>query len=86
MVGIKVVDDTKDLILVTQSGTLIRTDVDGIRMAGRSTQGVIVMRFKEDGDQVIAMALADKEPEDTTPDTETSTVVENSAEVVEGQE
>ena len=87
VVGIKVVDDTKDLILVTQSGTLIRTDVDGIRMAGRSTQGVIVMRFKEDGDQVIAMALADKEPEET-PDqeTDTSTVVENSVKVVEGQE
>ena len=87
VVGIKVVDDTKDLILVTQSGTLIRTDVDGIRMAGRSTQGVIVMRFKEDGDQVIAMALADKEPEEThDQETDTSTVVENSAEVVEGQE
>ena len=87
VVGIKVVDDTKDLILVTQSGTLIRTDVDGIRMAGRSTQGVIVMRFKEDGDQVIAMALADKEPEET-PDqeTDTSTVVENSVKLVEGQE
>ena len=87
VVGIKVVDDTKDLILVTQSGTLIRTDVDGIRMAGRSTQGVIVMRFKEDGDQVIAMALADKEPEEA-PDqeTDTSTVVENSVKVVEGQE
>jgi DNA gyrase subunit A len=35
-------------------------------MAGRSTQGVIVMRFKEESDSVIAMALADKEPEETT--------------------
>ncbi len=85
VVGIKVVDGSEDLILVTQSGTLIRTDVDGIRMAGRSTQGVIVMRFKEDGDGVIALALADKEPEDNTPDTETSTVVENSVEVVEDE-
>ena len=31
-----------------------------IRMAGRATQGVIVMRFKEEGDQVISLALADK--------------------------
>ncbi len=83
VVGIKVVDGSEDLILVTQSGTLIRTDVDGIRMAGRSTQGVIVMRFKEDGDQVIAMALADKEPEEESTDTDTSTAVENSVEVVE---
>ena len=85
VVGIKVVDGSEDIIVVTQSGTLIRTDVDGIRLAGRSTQGVIVMRFKEDGDQVIALALADKAPEEAA-DTDTSTDVENSVEVVEGQE
>ncbi|MDD6159955.1 MAG: DNA gyrase C-terminal beta-propeller domain-containing protein, partial [Oscillospiraceae bacterium] len=62
VVGIKVVDGSEDLLLVTQSGTLIRTDVDAIRTAGRATQGVIVMRFKEEGDKVIALALADKEP------------------------
>ena len=85
VVGIKVVDGSEDIIVVTQSGTLIRTDVDGIRLAGRSTQGVIVMRFKEEGDQVIALALADKAPEETT-DTDTSTDVENSVEAVEVQE
>ena len=66
VVGIKVVDGSEDLLLVTQSGTLIRTDVDSIRIAGRATQGVIVMRLKEEGDSVIAMALADKEPAETS--------------------
>ena len=61
VVGVKVVDGSEDLLLVTQTGTLIRTDVDGIRMAGRSTMGVIVMRFKDEGDRVIALSLADKE-------------------------
>ena len=61
VVGVKVVDGSEDLLLITQSGTLIRTDVDAIRVAGRATQGVIVMRFKEEGDSVIAMALAEKE-------------------------
>ncbi|MEA4992334.1 MAG: DNA gyrase subunit A [Oscillibacter sp.] len=61
VVGMKVVDGNEDLLLVTQSGILIRTAVDSIRIAGRSTQGVIVMRFKEDGDQVISLALTDKE-------------------------
>ena len=61
VVGIKVVDGTEDLLLVTQAGILIRTPVDNIRVAGRSTQGVIVMRFKEEGDQVISMALTDHE-------------------------
>ncbi|MDE6839416.1 MAG: DNA gyrase subunit A [Oscillospiraceae bacterium] len=62
VVGVKVVDGTEDLLLVTQSGTIIRTDVDAIRTVGRASQGVIVMRFKEEGDQVIALSLADKEP------------------------
>ena len=61
VVGIKVVDGSEDLLLVTQSGILIRTHVDAIRMAGRATQGVIVMRFKEEGDQVISLALAGRE-------------------------
>ncbi|HIT01298.1 MAG TPA: DNA gyrase subunit A [Candidatus Enterenecus merdae] len=72
VVGIKVVDGTEDLLLVTQSGTLLRTGVESIRLAGRATQGVIVMRLKEEGDQVIAMALADKEPEGETEAPETS--------------
>ena len=57
VVGIKVVDGTEDLLLVTQAGILIRTPVDSIRTAGRATQGVIVMRFKEEGDHVISLAL-----------------------------
>ena len=61
VVGVKVVDGSEDLLLITQSGTIIRTDVDAIRIAGRATQGVIVMRFKEDGDRVIGLALAEKE-------------------------
>ncbi len=61
VVGIKVVDGTEDLLLMTQNGILIRTPVENIRTAGRSTQGVIVMRFKEEGDQVISMALTDHE-------------------------
>ena len=62
VVGVKVVDGSEDLLLVTQSGTIIRTDVDAIRTCGRASQGVIVMRFKEEGDRVIAMSLAEKEP------------------------
>ena len=61
IVGIKVVDGAEDLLLVTQAGILIRTAVENIRIAGRATQGVIVMRFKEEGDRVISMALTDRE-------------------------
>ena len=66
IVGIKVVTGEEDLLLVTQAGILIRTHVDAIREAGRATQGVIVMRFKEDGDRVISLALAEREEDATT--------------------
>ncbi len=68
VVGVKVVDGSEDLLLVTQAGILIRTAVENIRIAGRATQGVIVMRFKEEGDRVISLALADK---DESQETET---------------
>ena len=61
IVSVKVVDGSEDLLLVTQAGILIRTAVENIRIAGRATQGVIVMRFKEEGDRVISMALTDRE-------------------------
>lgn len=66
VVGIKVVDGSEDLLVVTSAGILIRTHVDAIRIAGRATQGVIVMRFKEEDDRVISIALAGRE-EDEEP-------------------
>ena len=64
VVGMKVVDGSEDILLITQSGIMLRTAVENIRSAGRATQGVIVMRFKEEGDRVIAMALTDKDEEE----------------------
>ena len=77
IVGVKVVDGTEDLLLMTQSGILIRTPVENIKeTANRATQGVIVMRFKEEGDQVISMALAEHEDtEDVSAEAEISTEI-----------
>ena len=50
-----------DLMLITDDGTIIRMPVDDIRMVGRNTQGVKLMRIAE-GAQVVSVALA--EPED----------------------
>ena len=77
IVGIKVVDGSEDLLLVTQSGILIRTHVDTIKeTANRATQGVIVMRFKEEGDRVISLALADREEGEETQTPEADEVPE----------
>jgi DNA gyrase subunit A len=47
------VDDTQEILLVTDAGQLIRLPVDGIRMAGRATQGVTLIRTG-DGERVVA--------------------------------
>ena len=82
VVGVKVVDGSEDLLLVTRAGILIRTPVADIRTTGRATQGVIVMRFKEEGDRVISMALAEHEdaPASDAAPTEIPTPVENADE------
>ena len=65
IVGVKVVDGSEDLLLVTQAGILIRTPVENIKVTNnRATQGIIVMRFKEEGDQVISLALAEHEAQE----------------------
>ena len=80
VVGVKVVDGSEDLLLVTRAGILIRTPVADIRSTGRSTQGVIVMRFKEEGDRVISMALAEHEDAPAPETAEVPTPVENADE------
>jgi DNA gyrase subunit A len=55
LVGARVVRDGYQVMLISTGGTVIKMPVDEIRRLGRSTQGVIVMRFRE-GEQVSALA------------------------------
>jgi DNA gyrase subunit A len=48
------VEDADQIMLVTDAGQLIRCPVEGIRVAGRSTQGVIVFDTAED-EHVVAV-------------------------------
>ena len=48
------VEDGDEIVLVTNGGQLIRCPVDGIRVAGRGTQGVIVFDTAA-GEQVVAV-------------------------------
>ena len=68
IVAVKVIDGTKDLLVVTEKGIMLRTDTAAIKVtANRATQGVIVMRFKEEGDRIISIALAEKEEQEAAP-------------------
>ena len=55
VVGIKVVTPDQELLLITTEGIVIRTSIDDIGLRGRNTQGVILMKTKED-DKVAALA------------------------------
>src|SRR6185295_15971267 len=53
--GIKSVTDVDQLLLITQSGMLIRIKVKDIRETGRAVQGVRLIDLDE-GDRVVAVA------------------------------
>jgi DNA gyrase subunit A len=72
VVGIKSVTDADQLLLITQSGMLIRMKVKDIRETGRAAQGVRVIQL-EPGDRVVAVAKlaepdeGDDEPQESLP-------------------
>ncbi len=47
IVGIKIVNEEDDVMLITDIGTIIRINVKDISVLGRSTQGVTLMRTNE---------------------------------------
>jgi DNA gyrase subunit A len=64
LAGARVVRDGYQVMLISTGGTVIRMPVDGIRQMGRSTQGVIVMRLREEGERVSALAPVVESSED----------------------
>ena len=68
LVGIVIVDDTMDLMALTSSGKMIRTDMQSIRKAGRNTSGVIVVNVGDD--EVVSIAKCPKEEEEEAENTE----------------
>jgi DNA gyrase subunit A len=55
VLGMRIVDDNDDLLIITNSGTIIRQPVAKIRRIGRSTQGVRLIRLSGK-DQVASIA------------------------------
>ena len=63
VVGLKVVRDDRDLMIITASGTLIRTAVAGISSMGRITQGVKLIHIRDE-DAVATVAVVPPQEED----------------------
>ena len=55
VIGMAVVQEDHELLLITEGGVVLRTSISGISKIGRNTQGVIIMKPSE-GDKVSSMA------------------------------
>src|SRR6266700_314224 len=64
VVGIMLVDETSEAMLISQFGKIIRIDTKTIREAGRSTQGVRLLSLEADDKVASAVVLQEKEVED----------------------
>ena len=69
VVGVKVVSDSDDVLVINDAGVIIRMAVSGISTYGRTAQGVKIMNL-EDGVKVISFARTDHEEdeEETAPE------------------
>ncbi len=64
LAALLLVHEEEDILLITDDGTIIRTPAEDIRLCGRNTQGVRVMKLQEES-RVIGVARAEKEEEQT---------------------
>ena len=62
IVGIKITDENNDLMMITDSGTIIRMAVKEVSVLGRATQGVTLMRTN-DGGKVVSIETIEQEEE-----------------------
>lgn len=67
VVGIKLVDETKDLMIVTEKGMTIRVRCADIRSVSRNSQGVTLAKMDE-GDKIARIAPVVKDEDDTATD------------------
>ncbi|MFS0559044.1 DNA gyrase subunit A [Brevibacillus sp. 179-C9.3 HS] len=87
VVGLKVVEPEEDLMIITTSGIIIRTEMKGISVMGRYTQGVKLIRLSEN-EQVGSVAKCPPTEEDdmSDEDVEEGMADQSSAETAETTE
>ncbi len=67
LIAIKNVTDDDDLMIINKSGITIRLNVDTVRIAGRATQGVRLIKLKEN-DSIASVAKVNRSGEETLND------------------
>jgi DNA gyrase subunit A len=75
LVSIQEVVDTDQLMIINKSGITIRISVDELRVMGRATQGVKLIRLNED-DEISSIAKIEGIGEETNNNNEVAAVTE----------
>lgn len=84
LVSLDVIPADTDVMMITDTGVIIRVQADEISKIGRNTQGVRIMKLKDNKINVMAVALTpheDEEPEQTEEGTTAEGITETGAEV-----
>ena len=63
IVGIRIVNGSEDVLLITDTGTIIRINISEISILGRATQGVTLMRTS-DGGKIVSIETVEPEGEE----------------------
>ncbi len=81
LIALKSVTDAEDLMVINKSGITIRIGVDTLRVMGRATQGVKIIRLRDD-DTIASVAKVSKfeEDENDGEEMEENKVLENNEE------
>ena len=64
IVGVEIVDDDDDVMMITDNGIIIRINVNDISILGRNTQGVTLMRTSDGGKLINIAILPNEEQEE----------------------
>jgi len=63
LIAVKVVDDSDDLMIINKSGVTIRMSIGELRIMGRATQGVRLIRLDDD-DEIASVAKVEIDEEE----------------------
>lgn len=70
VVGLKVVEEEEDLMIITSQGTIIRMSMSAISTMGRNTQGVRLIHIKDDDEVSTVTRVQKSESEEASEESE----------------
>lgn len=86
LIGVKLVSDGREIMLITTEGIVIRMSVDDISVIGRNTSGVKLMNIDQDSDIKVASIAKVRESATRDNEAEEENLEEAEADITEAEE